>query len=99
MAPEIEVPARLQKDLSDAIEILKRFGATEIFLFGSLARGTSDDASDIDIATVGLPKNRFFAAYGELLMQLNHKFDLIGLDYENEFTRRLRREGTLRRVA
>ncbi len=67
MALEIEVRARLQKDLSDAIEILKRFGATEIFLFGSLARGTSDDASDIDIATVGLPKNRFFAAYGELL--------------------------------
>lgn len=99
MALEVEVPAKLQKDLSVAIEILKRFGATEIFLFGSLARGTSAEVSDIDLATVGLPKDRFFAAYGELLMRLDHQFDLIGLDYENEFTRRLRSEGTLRRVA
>ena len=99
MALEVEVPARLHKDLSEAIEILKRFGATEIFLFGSLARGTSAEASDIDLATVGLPKDRFFAAYGELLMRLDHQFDLIGLDYENEFTRRLRSEGILRRVA
>ena len=99
MALEVEVPAKLQKDLSVAIEILKRFGATEIFLFGSLARGTSVEVSDIDLATVGLPKDRFFAAYGELLMRLDHQFDLIGLDYENEFTRRLRSEGPLRRVA
>ena len=99
METDLAVPAGLRKDLSEAVEILTHYGATEVYLFGSLARGGADEDSDIDIATVGVPKNRFFAAYGELLMKLDHAFDLIGLDYDNEFTRRLRSEGSLRRVA
>ena len=99
MQTELKVPLALRDDLSEAITILKRFGSTEIYLFGSIALGNSDQESDIDIATVGLPKDRFFAAYGELLMKLDHPFDLIGLDYDNEFTRRLRSKGALRRVA
>ena len=99
METELGVPAELREDLCEAIEILRQFGATEVYLFGSLARGAADEDSDIDIAIVGVPKKRFFAAYGELLMKLDHPFDLIGLDYDNEFTRRLRSEGSLRRVA
>lgn len=99
MKEEVEAPSSLKDDLSEAVEILKGFGAAEVYVFGSLARGDPHGESDIDMATVGLPKDRFFAAYGALLMRLNHPFDLVGLDYGNDFARRLRDEGHLRRVA
>ena len=99
MKSEIDVPSPVKDDLSEAVEILKGFGAVEVYVFGSLARGDSHATSDIDIATVGLPKDRFFAAYGALLMKLNHPFDLVGLDYGHDFARRLRDAGQLRRVA
>jgi predicted nucleotidyltransferase len=99
MKEEVEAPPSLKDDLSEAVEILKGFGAAEVYVFGSLARGDHHAKSDIDIATVGLPKDRFFAAYGALLMRLDHPFDLVGLDYGNEFARRLRDEGQLLRVA
>ncbi len=97
MKGKLEAPLSLKDDLSETVEILKGFGAAEVYVFGSLARG--DHKSDIDIATVGLPKDRFFAAYGALLMRLDHPFDLVGLVYGNKFARRLRDEGQLRRVA
>jgi predicted nucleotidyltransferase len=88
----------VEQDLSKATAILKRYGATEVYLFGSYASGTARSESDIDIAAVGLPKNRFFAAYGELLMELQLPFDLIGLDYDNDVSRDVRTHAELVRV-
>lgn len=69
-----------------------------MYLFGSYATGASHPGSDIDIATTGPPKNRFFAASGQLLMELSMPFDLIGLDYDNQISRSLRDEAELLRV-
>ncbi len=39
---------------------LKAAGAREIYIFGSAARGTSDAASDLDLAVSGLPPSVFY---------------------------------------
>ncbi len=96
---EVNLPSDFKNDVNIAVDILLRYGANEVYLFGSLARGENRSGSDIDIATVGLPKNRFFAAYGELLTELRHPVDLVGLDYDNDFAREVRMQGGILRVA
>lgn len=98
MGTRESLPLTVEQDLSKATTILKAYGATEVYLFGSYASGTAGSESDIDIAAVGLPKNHFFAAYGELLMELQLPFDLIGLDYDNDVSRSVRSQGELVRV-
>lgn len=92
------LPLTVEKDLRKATAILKRYGTTEVYLFGSYASGNARPDSDVDIAVVGLPKNHFFAAYGELLMELQLPFDLIGLDYDNDVSRSVRSDAELVRV-
>ena len=82
-----------------AAEILLQNGCREVYLFGSLARGSFGPDSDIDLATVGLPKDRFFAAYGRILSRVRRRVDLIGLDYDQDFGAKLKQVGTLSRVA
>lgn len=53
--------------LREAIEILKEYGAKRIFLFGSTAKGTSGDYSDIDLACEGLLPEQFFKLLRKLL--------------------------------
>ncbi|MFA7565976.1 MAG: nucleotidyltransferase domain-containing protein [Alkalispirochaeta sp.] len=94
-----KVPPEFRDDVSHAAKILLEMGAREVYLYGSVADGRSHPGSDIDIATVGLPKDRFFAAYGALLMKLDHSVDLIGLDYANELSESIRKRGGILRVA
>jgi predicted nucleotidyltransferase len=95
----IHVDARTQKDIELAKDILLRYGCKEVYVFGSLVDGDFGNQSDIDIAVVGLAKGRFFAAYGELIEQLSRSVDLIGLDYEDDFSRRVREKKRMGRVA
>lgn len=78
---------------------LKALGATEVYLFGSRAAGRGDEGSDIDLAVSGLPPERFFRAMAVAGDILGREFDLVSLDDDNPFTRYLREEGELRRVA
>jgi len=95
----IEADAKTQEDIELAKQILLRFGCREVYVFGSLVEGDFDENSDIDIAVVGLAKSRFFAAYGELMEQLRRSVDLIGLDYDDDFSRRVRDTRKIERVA
>jgi len=45
-----------------AEELVKRFGAKRVVLFGSLARGNFSSWSDIDLAVWGIPATDFFRA-------------------------------------
>jgi hypothetical protein len=45
-----------------AEELVKRFGAKRVVLFGSLARGNFSSWSDIDLAVWGIPATVFFRA-------------------------------------
>ena len=95
----MRLPDDITRDISVAAEILLQNGCREVYLFGSLARGSFGPDSDIDLATVGLPKDRFFAAYGRILSRVRRRVDLIGLDYDQDFGAKLKQVGTLSRVA
>ena len=99
MLSEMNLPEDVKRDISIATEILMQDGCKEVYLFGSLATGSFAPDSDIDLATVGLPKERFFAAYGRILSSIRRRVDLVGLDYNQDFGNRLKEVGALSRVA
>jgi predicted nucleotidyltransferase len=79
---------------------LQEFGAQQVFVFGSLVEANGNTAPrDIDLAVSGLPKDRFFAAYGRLIAGRDHPFDLVDLDSDSAFVRSLRELGPLQVVA
>ena len=93
-------PEPFQHDIETAVSVLCSLGAQHVYIFGSLVEGSQDKpARDIDIAVDGLPQTSFFKAYGELLMKLDHEFDLVDLSNEAAFSRRLKESGRLERVA
>ncbi len=99
MLSDLRLPEELTRDISAATEILIRDGCKEVYIFGSIASGTYTSDSDIDLATVGLPKDRFFATYGRILSTVRRRVDLVGLDYDTDFGNRLKQVRTLSRVA
>ncbi len=58
----------------------ERYGATRVWLFGSLAWGEPDARSDLDLAVEGLPTERYFSALGELLMSAPASVDLVRME-------------------
>ena len=84
-----EIPDAFQADVRRATEILKEAGCTEIFVFGSLAKGRAGKSSDLDLAVRGCPKAGFFHLWGKLFMSLEHSVDLVDLDSEDPFARYL----------
>jgi len=82
-----------------AAQALKTAGAREVYLFGSAARGVLREDSDIDFAVSGLPPENFFRAMGKVGDIVQRNIDLVDLDEVNPFTRYLKEEGELHRVA
>ncbi len=82
-------------DIDRAIEILKKGGCSDIFLFGSLLTGEHRTISDIDLAIRGCPKGSFFHLLGRLLFELKYSVDLVNLDSQDAFSRYLQKEGEL----
>ena len=93
------IPDRYSQDIKLAIEILKSEGCTEIYLFGYLAEGDYREESDIDLAVKGCPSDKFFHVLGKLLLELNHKVDLVDLDRKDPFAEYLISEGELIHVS
>lgn len=93
------IPEKYSQDIKLAIKNLKSEGCTEIYLFGSLAEGKFREDSDIDLAVKGCPRDRFFCILGKLLLELNHKVDLINLDGRDPFAEYLLSEGELINVS
>jgi len=91
----IQFSKKYQKDIHRAVDILKGAGCTEIFLFGSLATGETEEKSDIDLAIRGCPKGEFFHLLGKLLLELDNPVDLVNLDTQDIFARYLEKEGEL----
>jgi len=87
------------KEIEAAVAALKEFGAREVYVFGSAAGGTMREDSDIDLAVSGLPPEVFFRAMARASGALGRELDLIDLDEDTPFTRYLKEEGELERVA
>jgi len=92
-------PDPYQADIEKAISLLQQIGCTEIYIFGSVARGTSHDLSDLDFAVRGCPAEKFYYAVGKLISELSHPVDLIDLDRDIHFSQFLKENGDLVRVA
>ena len=84
------------ENLERAAEYLKSAGCTEIFVFGSVARGDDGDDSDLDPAVRGMPADQFFAVYGELMTRLSRPVDL---DLQQRLGKQRLAGSALRRVA
>jgi len=85
-----------QKDLQQAVQILKDAGCSAVYMFGSQAKGSPNDQSDIDLAIRGCPEGRFFRLVGQLYMELDTRVDLVDLDNQGDpFVRRLIASGEL----
>jgi predicted nucleotidyltransferase len=82
----VEVSRRRRRALAaahKAAELLKsEFGASEVILFGSLARrGSFTLFSDVDLAAGGIPPLRFYEAVGVVIgLSAEFKIDLADLD-------------------
>ncbi len=81
-----------------AASALKAVGAKEVYVFGSAARGTLRENSDVDMAVSGLPPEVYFRAMAAAHDALGRPLDLVDLDEDNSFTRYLKSKGLLLRV-
>lgn len=99
MLDDLRVPEHVKQQIACIIDILKQEGCSEIYVFGSIAEDRFTSNSDIDIAVDFLRKDRFFKVYGQLLGTVSVNLDLVVLNYDNSFSRMLKEQGTLKRVA
>ena len=88
-------PAEVQRDIARAVEILKRGGCREVYVFGSVAEGRVARDSDIDLAVRGCPPERFLKLQGRLLMELGRSADLVDLDEDAGLAAFLERQSVL----
>ena len=68
----------LQQRREQIIELARRHGAHDVRIFGSVARGDSDDASDLDLV-VRFDPMRTLLDQGALLMDLR---ELLGIQVD-----------------
>lgn len=93
------LPISFQNDIEKAIKILKENGATEVYIFGSIANGKFNENSDIDIAVKGIKAEEFYKVAGILMFELENKIDLIDLDdNNNRFAQMILKVGGLLKV-
>ena len=78
--------------LDQAVAIARRYGASRVVLFGS-ALADPDKARDLDIAIGGVPGWDFYKLAAELEAGLSVPVDVVPLEPENRFIRRVRERG------
>lgn len=92
-------PAEMQERIREAANVFVSFGATEVYVFGSYARGEATEYSDVDLAVRGLPDEVFFRAIGQAGCELPVELDVVALDEDNLFAQWLLKWEAMRRVA
>ncbi len=74
----MSLQALVQEKREDILRIASEYGAYDVRIFGSVARGEDDEKSDIDFL-VNMEKGRSLFDLGGLLMDLQ---DLLGRDVD-----------------
>ncbi len=82
-----------------AADLLRRMGATQVFIFGSATKNALGPDSDIDMAVTGLPPQVYFSAVSKASDLLGRPVDLVDLDDTSPLVRYLLGSGELVRVA
>ncbi len=84
----------LREQLPPLAEALRGLGASEVWLFGSLAWGEPHLDSDVDLAISGLDGSQFVRALGIVDARIGSAYDLVDLDRASPaFAARIRDEG------
>ena len=93
----LELAARARTELAGAVEILRKYGAKRIFIFGSLCRtGRFHSGSDIDLAVEGIPLQHIIRAAADLMMFTDLPIDLKPLEELDElFCDMIKKKGEL----
>jgi predicted nucleotidyltransferase len=81
-----------------AANMLLSMGASQVFVFGSAARGELRPDSDIDMAVSGLPARVYFSAISRASDLVGRPVDLVDLDEDTPLVRHLLGSGELLRV-
>lgn len=84
--------------LQEAAKVLISMGASEVYVFGSAAKGTLRPDSDVDLAVTGLPARVYFKAVSRASDVVGRHVDLVDLDDKTPRVSYLRRSGDLVRV-
>ena len=82
--------------LEDIIALAKKNGIKKVILFGSRARGTHTERSDIDLAVVGGDAMNFYYDLEEKAWTLL-KFDVVNLDKDvsEKLQKEIERDGVI----
>jgi uncharacterized protein len=72
---------RLRILLPEARQLLvERYRASRVVLFGSLATGGHSERSDVDLAVLGVPSDRYFHALADLMVLFGGPVDLVRIE-------------------
>jgi len=74
----MDLASLLQRKRKKILETAARYGASDVRVFGSVARGEADESSDIDLL-VNLEPGRSLMDLGGLLMELQEE---LGVDVD-----------------
>jgi predicted nucleotidyltransferase len=95
----MKIPEPYKKDIDIAISILKEEGCSEVYIFGSIAKGKTHINSDIDIAVKGINGEKFFKIFAKLMNAMEHRVDLLDLNSDKHFAKHIFKTGNIFRVA
>ncbi|MBN2542042.1 nucleotidyltransferase domain-containing protein [bacterium] len=85
---------KIDKKIKKATDYLISIGCKEIILFGSMAKGTVTENSDIDLAIRGISPRSYFKTVAEISSIVGQKVDLVALDYiSTDFEEKIKKEG------
>jgi predicted nucleotidyltransferase len=79
------------EDKAIILKCAKKYRLSTVILFGSSVE--REDANDIDIGIKGIEPGYFFNFYGELLLSLSKRIDVIDLSKETSFNKLIEKEG------
>lgn len=80
-----------ERDRVTILKYAKKYNIDTVILFGSCL--DKEDPGDIDIGIKGIKPEVFFEFYGELLLEIPKRIDLINLGKDNLFNRLVEKEG------
>ena len=83
----------LKKLILRAADVLQKYGAEDVFFFGSVAKSEGTDDTAIDLAVSGLSSDVFYQAMGGVLSVTRKRCHLVDLDEENQYVFNLKSNG------
>jgi predicted nucleotidyltransferase len=68
-----------------AADVLQKYGAEDVFFFGSVAKSENPDDTSIDLAVSGLSPDVFYQAMGAVLSVTRRRCNLVDLDENTSY--------------